>query len=137
MLALLSGIYLLGSNRVFAAPITNSTALHNDVAPPWVDGPRERGTWQILYSCLFTLLLCVYSANHLNVPMKGETIVGACLRKTKWAIVAVFAPELVVYTAFEQWYRARKFLKELKLLALSSTDEKFKVTFSSRVKRTG
>lgn len=112
----------------FAAPITNSTALHHDIAPGWVAGPKTRGTWQILYSCVFTLVLCVYTAIHLNVPAKSDTALRFWLRKLKWVVVAIFAPEIVVYAAFEQWYLARKFLKELKEIASDSDDEKFKVS---------
>lgn len=127
MLFLISSFYILQSTGVLALPVTNITALHNDIAPGWVSGPKERGTWQILYSCSFTLLLCVYTAIHLNIPAKDETILRLWLRKTKWVIVAIFGPELVVYTAFEQWFLARNFLKELNEIASVNTDEKFKV----------
>ena len=132
MLVFLSGLYMLQDYAVFAAPITNTTALHNDIAPGWVSGPKERGTWQILYSCLFTLLLCVYTAIHLNVPHKDDTAFRFWLRKLKWVVIAVFAPELVVYAAFEQWYLAREFLGKLQKIASESKDEKFRVsTFSA------
>jgi len=45
----------------------------------------------------------------------------------KWVVVAVFAPEIVVYAALEQRYYARKFLKQLKQIAPSSNNESFKV----------
>ncbi|KAG4438567.1 hypothetical protein IFR05_005942 [Cadophora sp. M221] len=47
-------------------------------------------------------------------------------RKVKWVAIAIFGPEIVVYVAFEQWYLAKKFLKNLKKIADESTDEKFK-----------
>lgn len=140
MLVLISTLYILHTSGVFAAPITNSTApisnstaLHHDVAPGWVSGPKTRGTWQILYSCVFTLLLCVYTAIHLNVPAKSDTALRLWLRKLKWASVAILAPEIVVYAAFEQWYCARKFLKDLNDIASASDDEQFKVGNGSRI----
>ncbi|KUJ17077.1 uncharacterized protein LY89DRAFT_550286, partial [Mollisia scopiformis] len=78
----------------------NLTALRTDIAPAWVSSPGGRGTWEILYSCLFTLLLCVYTAIHMNVPPAGESKFAFWLRKTKWVAIAVFAPEIVVVNAF-------------------------------------
>lgn len=78
----------------------NLTALRTVIAPGWVAGPGDRGTWDILYSCLFTLLLCVYTAIHLNVPPPDDIKFSFWLRKTKWVAIAVFAPELVVVNAF-------------------------------------
>jgi hypothetical protein len=35
----------------------------------------------------------------------------------KWVVIALFAPEAVVFTAFQQWLTATCFLKELKRIA--------------------
>ena len=78
-------------------------------APPWVGEPNTRGTWDIIYSCLFTLTLCVYSAIHLNIPRHGELERTQSLRKTKWVIIAIFAPEVVLFTAWQQFYAAKRF----------------------------
>jgi len=51
----------------------NQTALHKNTAPAWVSEPQYRGTASILYSCIVTLILCVYSALHPNVPAYGES----------------------------------------------------------------
>ena len=92
------------------ANATNGT----EYAPLWVSEPNGRGTWSILYSCVFTLSLCVWSAIHLNVPPKGERAVWQWIRKTKWVFIAIFAPEVVLYSAFQQYYLARRFCKEMK-----------------------
>ncbi|KUJ21576.1 uncharacterized protein LY89DRAFT_714670 [Mollisia scopiformis] len=110
MSLLFSTLYFFSAT---AAPVTNLTALQRDIAPSWVPDPAGRGTWSLLYSCLFTLLLCVYTAIHLNVPPPNDTRVKFWLRKTKWVGIAIFAPELVVYTAFEQWLLAKRFLKDI------------------------
>jgi hypothetical protein len=34
-------------------------------------------------------------------------------RQVKWLFIAVFAPEVVLFTAFQQWLTAKLFLKEL------------------------
>jgi hypothetical protein len=110
-----------------AAPVANLTALQTVIAPAWVADPAGRGTWSLLYSCLFTLLLCVYTAIHLNVPPPNDTKLTFWLRKTKWVAIAIFGPELVVYTAFEQWFLAKKFMKAINEAAAKSKVEKNKV----------
>jgi hypothetical protein len=42
--------------------LENRTALLHHSAPSWVPEPRFRGTWSILWSCIITLILCIYNA---------------------------------------------------------------------------
>jgi hypothetical protein len=91
----------------------NKTVLRTEIAPAWVKEPDERGTWNIIYSCLLTLGLCVYTAIHLNVPTPGEPPRKQFLRRVKWALVAVFAPELGVFCAWQQWSWAKKVAHDL------------------------
>ena len=79
----------------------------------WVREPQGRGTLSILYTCTFTLILCVYTAIHLNIPPAGEARIWQFLRKVKWAIVAIFAPEVVLFTAIYQYWSARLFCLEM------------------------
>jgi hypothetical protein len=123
---LISLLYFLRSDFAFAAPIRNLTALRTDIAPAWVANPSGRGTWDLLYSCTFTIFLCVYTAIHLNAPPE-ESGFRFWLRKTKWVCIAIIAPEVVVYTSFEQWILSRGFLKDLRKIIDDSTDEKYKV----------
>jgi hypothetical protein len=117
MLSLLAFLYLQCFRPALSAPLPNITALDTEVAPPWVDDPSGRGTWNLLYSCGFTLVLCVWTSIHLNVPPPHESAWLAWRRKMKWVVIALFAPEAVVFTAFQQWLTAICFLKELKRIA--------------------
>ena len=92
--------------------MANST-LTTVYAPLWVPEPNGRGTWSILYSCVFTLTLCVWSAIHQNIPRRGEGKIWQWLRKTKWVFIAIFAPELVLYSAWQQYYLAQRFRKDM------------------------
>jgi hypothetical protein len=114
-----------------AAPVTNLTALRTETAPSWVSSPSGRGTWDLLYSCTFTIFLCVYSAIPLNVP-PDESKFRFWLRKTKWVFIAILAPELVVYTAFEQWLMAKLFLPDLNNFVDGSSNDNVKVRSSVR-----
>ena len=123
---LLSLLSILRTDFVTAAPISNLTASRTEIAPPWVANPAGRGTWDILYSCTFTIFLCVYSAIHLNVPPE-ESKFKFWLRKTKWVFIAILAPEIVVYTAFEQWMMSKDFLKKVNDFVEKSSDNEVKV----------
>ena len=109
-------------------PTQNFTALRTEIAPSWIPDPDNRGTWSLLYSCVFTLVLCVWTAIHLNVPSYRESHLSQWLRKLKWVLLAIIAPELGVYTAFEQYYQAKKLIRELaeisfKIGSQTSTDQ--------------
>jgi hypothetical protein len=114
MLFLLTYFCFQRIHPTFAAPLYNITALNTEVAPSWVADPSGRGTWSLLYSCGFTLVLCVWTSIHLNVPPPAESAWLGYRRKLKWVLVALLAPEAVVFTAFHQWLTAKTFLKELK-----------------------
>ena len=104
-------------HRASAAPTPastqNLTGLRTEIAPPWVSDPNSRGTWSLLYSFIFTPTLCVWTAIHLNVPAHGEGQLSQWLRKVKWVLLAIPAPELGVYTALEQYMQAKGLAREL------------------------
>lgn len=98
-----------------AALSTNSSNLHNFLVTSWVGSPKTRGTWDVLWGCVITLSICIYTALHLNVPPHGEGKVARFLRKAKWVVCGLFAPEVTVYTAWNQFSEARKLLSTMKL----------------------
>ena len=73
----------------------------------YVSDPDGRGTPSLVISCLVTLILCVWSAVHLNVPRRGETRLQSCLVTFRWIVAGIYAPELVVFVAWRQWRSAR------------------------------
>ncbi|KAK3323253.1 hypothetical protein B0T19DRAFT_401590 [Cercophora scortea] len=81
--------------------------------------PDGRGTFGILKSCILTLLLCVYTAIHLNIPATNDTKRWLYLRKAKWLVLAMLAPEIVVYIAWCQ----RQRVKELHTVATELFEE--------------
>ncbi|MCJ1324309.1 hypothetical protein MMC10_000971 [Thelotrema lepadinum] len=73
----------------------------------WIPEPEGRGTFSIFSSCVLTLSLCVYTAIHLNVPGINESRAVRFFRTARWVVLGIFAPELVVWTAWRQWASAR------------------------------
>lgn len=98
----------------------NKTALESIMAPPWVSAAEFRGTMAILQTCILTLVACIYTALHLNVP-KDAGWRSVLWAKTKWAILTLLAPELVLFAAGRQYYEASRLKSELKHLQLSSS----------------
>ena len=84
----------------------------------WVPEPDGRGTWKILYSCVTTLILCVFSALHLNVGPDREPTWRWWMRKLKWVLIGVIAPEIILYTAGKQWFSAQRLCKKLNKWAI-------------------
>ena len=82
----------------------------------WVDPPQTRGTFGLLVSLSATLLLCVWTALHLNIPRQGESAIGKFTRKLGWTLLALFAPELVVFAAWRQWVSAKALCEKVNKL---------------------
>ena len=110
------------------APTQNLTVLHTNIAPPWVPDPDNRGTWSLLYSCVFTLVLCVWTAIHLNVPSCHESKISQWLRKLKWVLLAIIAPEFGVHTACEQYYQAKDLIGRLAEISVKSGSQSSSMT---------
>ena len=89
---------------------------------------NQRDTISLLISCFATLGLCVYLAVHINVPRKGESDVRILLRESKWCIIGLFAPELILYCARHMLWDPPP--------PLAKTKESFKVDSESRVSHT-
>lgn len=96
-----------------SAAAGNLTALKTKFASSWVEGPNFRSTSGILWSCIVTLIACIYNAIHLNIPPVHEGIWHFIRRKAKWVGIALLAPELVLFCAYRQFSEARKLVKEL------------------------
>lgn len=77
----------------------------------YVNEPDGRGTPSLIVSCLLTLVLCVWSALHLNVPSQHATRLDIFLLSLRWIVAGLYSPELVVFAAWRQWSSARMLQK--------------------------
>ena len=101
---------------LISAAAGNRTTLNTQISTLWALKPGVRGTSDILWSCLLTLISCVYTAIHLNVPPAGEGKWQSLGRQLKWVVIALFAPEVILYCALNQFLEARKLVNELNKL---------------------
>jgi hypothetical protein len=84
----------------------------------------ELGTMSIIQSCVLTLVACIYTALHLNVPSK-KGLWNNLLVKIRWVLLALLAPEIVLYIAavqFTQAVKLRDLLNELRKKKPGSED---------------
>lgn len=95
------------SIQVSRLEVTNTTLLG------FVQQPEGRGTLSILFSCLLTLSLCVWSAVHLDLPKHDEHQFHYGCRYLKWSLLGLLGPELVIWAAWRQHISARVLTKSI------------------------
>jgi hypothetical protein len=93
----------------------NKTALRTIAAPGWVSSPGFRGTSDIIWSCLITIIACIYTTLHLNVPSRTSRL-QLLAYKGRWVLAGVFIPELGLLLAISQFLQARTFVAEMSKL---------------------
>lgn len=84
----------------------------------WVPQPNARGTMDIVYSCASTIFVCVWVMLHLNVPAKHDSAWTRLLRKLRWFVLALLAPELLMLFAGGQWASAKRSVDDMKALGI-------------------
>ena len=70
--------------------------------------PSGRGTIGLVWSCLSTLFICVWTSLHLNVANKGRGRLYYATRKAGWAVGLSFFPEVASSAAACDWAEARR-----------------------------
>jgi hypothetical protein len=92
--------------------------------PTYVDSASIRGTLDIFWSCFFTLLICTWTAQHLNVPAQRlgrepestkeyvTSIFSTFWSKLKWMIITLVLPEFLVGRAVQDWMLAWRYAKD-------------------------
>jgi hypothetical protein len=92
--------------------------------------PDIRGTFTILWSSVFTLLVCSWTVQHLNVPLqtieqKGflptvERYAMKFWRKVKWMLLTLLTPEFLIGKARQDYVRAKASINEMSQIAIDS-----------------
>lgn len=80
----------------------------NQSEPPYVPDPQGRGTFSLVSGCLIALFLSVWTAVHVNIFPKDTSWLKQSLLRTYWAAIALFAPEVVLFTATTQLIEANR-----------------------------
>jgi len=71
-------------------------------------GSDHRSTLSIIWSCLSTIFICVYTAMHHNVPKtRHNSALKALIDKVLWVILGIAVPELIVGLAAGEYADAQ------------------------------
>jgi hypothetical protein len=90
----------------------------------FVSSPASRGTLDILWGCAFMIIACTWTVQHLNVPEQREGRdpgwrgdlkwrLKSTWQTTKWMLITIIAPELILGKAWGDVDDAKTDLQEL------------------------
>ncbi len=82
----------------------------------WVSKPNQRGTADILWDNFLVLFVCVWTILHHNLQAKTDSTRRVVLRKLRWALLAVCAPEMLTLFAVMQWNAANISVEQMNAL---------------------
>ncbi|MCJ1256716.1 hypothetical protein MMC24_004540 [Lignoscripta atroalba] len=91
-----------------------SSSNSTDARLGWVDSPDGRGTIDIIWGCMLTIFLCVWTVLTLNVPAPDTTLWAFTRNKIRWAILTFLGPEWLSGMAGAQWSIARRAKKQFR-----------------------
>ncbi|PQE28288.1 Major facilitator superfamily general substrate transporter protein [Rutstroemia sp. NJR-2017a WRK4] len=86
----------------------SNTTTQTTLLQGWTDSPDHRGTMDIIYSCTFTIFICIWSVLCVNVGPHGESTWTKVYRKLKLAGLCILGPDFLLFLTIGQWESARK-----------------------------
>ena len=90
--------------------------------PPWSPPDSRRSTLDLIETCILTLILCSWTAIHLDIPTQNRKR-GWAADRLLCAIFAIFVPEYYLGIAFEELWESRLICLELKKLESASAEQ--------------
>lgn len=72
------------------------------------DSDDRRTIFDIIWSCLATILACTWVSIHPDLPGRDDSHVTVALQRGKLAVLALVAPELTITWAIRQWIAAHR-----------------------------
>ncbi|KAE9368936.1 hypothetical protein N431DRAFT_561241 [Stipitochalara longipes BDJ] len=94
----------------------------------YVSSPDSRGSLNILWSCLFTIIACTLTIQHLNVPEQRDGcdpgwwgdvkwMTKDTLKSLKWMIITILAPEVMIAKGWSDLVAAKNIDQALRVQA--------------------
>ena len=94
------------------SPAANSTALSNP-SYNWEAEPKRRGTVGIISLCFSTMIICVWSTLHFDVPIRRYTVTRRFFLQMSWMIITLLAPEVLLCLAITERVQAGALVKKV------------------------
>lgn len=84
----------------------------NVTSPPdtihgWVHEPNGRGTFEILWTCIQTVVLCAWVSVCVNIPAPGFGAWDVVRDKFHFVLLTLLGPEIVIIIAYGQYLSAK------------------------------
>jgi hypothetical protein len=74
----------------------------------WRPSPNERGTIDLVWSCLLVIFTAVRTVIYLNLPAKNDGLRTILVRQMRWIIFAILAPDMITSYSAAQWASAKR-----------------------------
>jgi len=86
-----------------------------DAEPSFVSSDGTRSTYDLVETCIVTLLLCSWTSIHLDIPGGKDrgSYRRAIWQKVQWTATGILFPELILWMAFAEFWEARCLCFEL------------------------
>lgn len=91
----------------------NSTS-HNNVGQGWTPSPNGRGSFDIIWVCVLTLVLCCWTSLCLNVPPPTWGRWRKIHQKVIMSSMSGLGPEFTFQLALGQWASARRSVEDFR-----------------------
>ena len=108
--------HILHSRSLISSILNGTTCPSTAARCGWVSQPNFRGTMDIIWSCVCALFICLWVMLHLNVPAKDDGFWCIFARKSRWLVLGLLTPELVLLSACGQWASAQRSVRDMKAL---------------------
>ena len=118
----------ISSVQGYSEFFTNCTAPTSQIS--YVSSPNTRGTFDILWSCFFTIIASTWTIQHLNVPEQPNEqrsrdqrwyealrSLTSLWRSTKWMLITIVAPEYIFGKALADLYAAVESKRKMQIFA--------------------
>ncbi|KAJ8124844.1 hypothetical protein O1611_g8797 [Lasiodiplodia mahajangana] len=80
----------------------------------WTSTLNVRGTADIIYSCAAVIITAIWAVLHLNIPAATDGTIRVLVRRVRWGITSILAPDLLTLVAASQWVSARRSVEQMK-----------------------
>jgi len=112
---------------ITAEPAAEATTLPAHAI--FVPSHSSRGTLDIIWSSIFTIIACTWTIQHLNIPEQRSACApgrGGSLKwyarkfctSAKWMVITTIAPEIVIGMSCYDLLSAKKILRDFRKFAL-------------------
>ena len=75
--------------------------------------PKQRGTFGIISLCFSTLIICIWSTLHFNIPIRRYTATRRFFTQVWWMLIALIAPEVLLFLAINERITAGALVKKV------------------------